>query len=85
MSLSKKPKTPTQNENFGQKTWSPRFLECAEHNVFRLFKKICFLGYFCFFDKGTPNFDWIKADDFKWNKAVKWYKIRKSQLFHGFL
>ena len=50
-----------------KKTWRPRFLECAERHVFRLSKITIFLGVFGFFDKGTPYFDCIKADDFRWN------------------
>ena len=54
------------NENYGQKkTWRPRFLEYAEHHVFRLLKITFFEADFFFFGKGTFYFVCIKANDFR--------------------
>ena len=50
-----------------KKAWRPKFLECAERHVLRLSKITIFEGVFGFFDEGTPYFDCIKADDFRWN------------------
>ena len=49
------------------KTWRPKFLECAERHVFRLSKITIFEGVFGFYNEGTPYFDCVKADDFRLN------------------
>ena len=63
----KKPKTPTKMKILDKKkTWRPKFLEFAERHVFRLSKITIFEGVFGFFNEGTPYFDCVKADDFRW-------------------
>ena len=63
----KKTKTPTTMKILDNKKWCPRFLKCAERHVFRLTKITVVEGVFGFYNEGTPYFDWIKADDFRWN------------------
>ena len=49
------------------KTSRPRFLGCPKGDVFQFSKKLVWEGVFGFYNEGTPYFDCVKADDFRWN------------------